>query len=389
MRNGLLIFFTVFSLFLSKAQEFPIFGEEIDVTINGLTFDAMEPFISDDSQTLFFNNLNDGVDTKLFYATKVNDSVFNFVGEIDGTNQSIQPYLDGVADMDSLNNFYWTSTRDYPAHLNNLYRGKYSLGSVTDTSRVFGDFNTNIPGWLVMDHGISIDGEYLYYCNARFDEQNCTGACETNMGVAKKVNDSTFNKIPNSNEVMQTINNPNYIFYAPCLSSDHLEMYFTRYSSGLITPLTTFQICIAVRDSPVENFSEPEVLFQDLIGNLIEAITITSDKNIIYYHRKTSSSHKIVMRYKVGVSNLPEYHDWRGEIRIYPNPMISQTTVDFNDESISMLNLFDNTGRLVKSISVSNLDDYKFSRDNLNSGIYLIEIVNSDNESMIKKMVVY
>ena len=47
-----------------QCQPYPSFGPEIDVSINGLTFDAMEPFISANGNVLFFNNLNDGVNTK-------------------------------------------------------------------------------------------------------------------------------------------------------------------------------------------------------------------------------------------------------------------------------------------------------------------------------------
>jgi hypothetical protein len=36
-----------------SAQAVPAFGPEIKVTISGLTFDAMEPFISPDGNTLF------------------------------------------------------------------------------------------------------------------------------------------------------------------------------------------------------------------------------------------------------------------------------------------------------------------------------------------------
>jgi hypothetical protein len=39
-------------------------------------------------------------------------------------------------------------------------------------------------------------------------------------------------------------------------------------------------------------------LFSEVISNLIEAPTLTVDKSIIYYHRKTIDSHKIVMRYR-------------------------------------------------------------------------------------------
>lgn len=277
---------------------YPSFGSEIDVTINGLSFDAMEPFISADGNYLFFNNLNDGVDTKLFYANKVNDSTFTLVGELNGTNQITPPHLDAVADLDSEGNFYWTSTRNYPTDLDNLFHGTFNIGNVTDISRVHGDFNMNIPGWLIMDHGISLDGQFLYFNNARFDDTNCQGVCETNLGLAQKVNDSTFNTLSNSASILQNINDTNYIYYAPCISSDNLELYYTRYLKGAISTTTLFEICVAVRNVSEDTFSVPKVLFSEAISDLIEAPTLTTDKQIIYYHRKVVGSHKIVMRYR-------------------------------------------------------------------------------------------
>ena len=53
----------------------------------------------------------------------------------------------------------------------------------------------------------------------------------------------------------------------------------------------------AIRNNPNDNFSIPIVLFSDNISNLIEAPTLTVDKNIIYYHQKTTNYHKIMMRY--------------------------------------------------------------------------------------------
>ena len=55
----------------------PIYGGEKTVTINGLTFDAMEPQLSTDGNALFFNSLNDGITTSLHYAARVNDTTFN------------------------------------------------------------------------------------------------------------------------------------------------------------------------------------------------------------------------------------------------------------------------------------------------------------------------
>ncbi len=280
------------------SQIYPSFSTEIEVTINDLSFDAMEPFISPDGKYLFFNNLNDGINTKLYYAIKVNDSTFNYAGELTGTNQTTTPHLDAVADMDSNGNFYWTSTRNYPAELENLFHGTFNAESVSDIERVKGDFNMNIPGWLVMDHGISLDGQFLYFSNARFDDTVCVGPCETTLGIAQKDNSSTFNTLPNSASILQNINDANYIYYAPCISSDNLELYYTRYLKGTITPSTVFEICVAVRSDSQSEFSIPSVLFSEDLSNLIEAPTLTVDKKIMYYHQKTSDSHKIVMRYR-------------------------------------------------------------------------------------------
>ena len=283
---------------INNAPIYPSFDSEIEVNINGLAFDAMEPFVSPNGNYLFFNNLNDGINTKLYYATKVNDSTFDFAGEINGANQITSPHLDAVPDMDSNGNFYWTSTRNYPTELNNLFHGTFNNGSVSGIGRVKGDFNMNTPGWLVMDHGISLDGQFLYFNNARFDEVNCQGPCETTLGIAQKDNDSTFSTIPNSTLILQNINDPDYIYYAPCISSDNLELYFTRYLKGQITSSTVFEICVAVRTNASSEFSIPKVLFSEAISNLIEAPTLTVDKNIIYYHRKTADSHIILMRYR-------------------------------------------------------------------------------------------
>ncbi|EAR02431.1 PD40 domain-containing protein [Maribacter sp. HTCC2170] len=283
---------------IGEQISYPLFGPEIDVSINGLTHDAMEPFISPDGNYLFFNNINDGVDTKLFYATKINDSTFTSVTELTGTTQTAEFHLDAVADIDSSSNFYWTSTRDYPAELDNLFNGVFDSGNVTNIQRVRGDFNMNIPGWLIMDHGISLDGQFLYFNNARFDDQNCTGPCETQLGIAKKVDATTFNTLPNSTTILENINDDDFVYYAPCISSDNLELYYTRYLNGPITASTTFEICVAVRSNATDTFSIPKVLFSETISDLIEAPTLTTDKNIIYYHKKIPGSHKIVMRYR-------------------------------------------------------------------------------------------
>lgn len=71
---------------------------------------------------------------------------------------------------------------------------------------------------------------------------------ETNNS-AKKENASTFSTLPNSASILQNINDANYIYYAPYIGNDNLELYYTRYLKGKITSSTIFEICVAVRSN--------------------------------------------------------------------------------------------------------------------------------------------
>jgi len=269
----------------------------MEVTINGYTDHAMEPFISPDGQTLFFNSLNNGIDTKLYYATKSTETTFTFMGELAGTNQVSDPQLNAVAGLDIGNVFYWVSLRDFPVERDNLFYGSYYNGSIIDIGRIHGDFYNYNAGWLVMDHGISVDGQTFYYNNARFDGTNCTGPCETILGIAKKTANDTFMKTTDSDTILQNINDQAFIYYAPYITRDNLELYYTRYLKGSIDNNTIVEICVATRTTDNAIFSEPKVLFFDsIINNIIEAPTLTSDKAVMYYHKKINGIHKIMMR---------------------------------------------------------------------------------------------
>lgn len=273
------------------------FGPELPVVIANYPDHAMEPFIAPDGQYLFFNNLNDGVNTKLFYATKTSDDTFVFAGELIGTNQTSPPQLDAVPDLSASGDFYWTSTRNYPDELNNLFHGHFKAGTVTDIERVRGNFNKNTLGWLVMDHGISADGQLLYFNNAHFDSGNCFGPCETEIGVAQRVSASEFNRLPNSETILEKINDANYINYAPCISSDGLELYFTRYLKGSAPEAIVFEICLAERSNVGEAFAAPRILFSDT--NFIEAPSLTLDGKVMYYHKKVNGVYRVMTRQRI------------------------------------------------------------------------------------------
>lgn len=263
------------------------FKNERVVNIIGYTGHAMEPFISRDGQYLFWNSLNDAVDTSVFYAKRLDDSDFQFMGKVGGVNAK-PPHLDAVASMDVNNNFYWVSTRNYPNVFENYRHGQFNNGVVTDIASVDGDFYIRQPGWIIMDAEISPDGKLLFFVNAKF----AGGALpvEADIGVAHKIDDK-FVKDLNSEVLLQNINTKKYLEYAPSFSANGMEIFFTRaIENGT-------HIYVASRSSLNEPFGKPELL--NIKGDVPEAPSITLDGKTLYYHKKDGQYYRIYKMVRV------------------------------------------------------------------------------------------
>lgn len=366
---------TLFLAFLSlvahraASQAYPVFGPEIKVTVTGLTFDAMEPFISLDGNTMFFNSLNSGGNTNLYYATKVDDSTFNYVGLVGGTYDSSLDHLDGVSSVDSLNNFFWVSLRNFP----NLHRGNYLSGNVSNITRTYGDFNIGLTGWIIMDAAIDYHGNLLYYCNAYFGPTftECPGVpCVARLGVAQKVNDSVFNKLINTDAIFSNVNDTNYIVYAPQVTKDGLELYYTRILKTTINS----EICVAVRSSISDTFSLPTVIHSNL-GFLPEAASPTTDKQKIYYHQKDGTGiFHLYLRYRTGATSLaesPTLENWK----VYPNPVkdiVNITLTNSNEDFF--ITIYSSIGQEL----ISSVNNESFDISSLPVGMYFVQIQQSD-----------
>lgn len=362
------VYFLLISLFNTRgySQTYPTFGNDIPVTINGLTFDAMEPALSTDGNALFFNSLNDGITTSIYYAAKVNDSVFNFIGLVPIINQTVTPRLDGVASLDSANNLYWVSTRDYPTSYNNLKRIRFTGTGYTNFGSVYGDFYVNSPGHLIMDATTNYSGEQLIYCNAFFN--NCLGGapCKSSMGMAQKLNDSTFNKLINTSALFTNINDTtNYIVYAPSISKNGLELYYTRLlHNGLQT-----EIMVAVRSNTNQAFGSPTLLI-GAPNTLPEAATISSDNSKIYYHKKVGGVFKIFLREKI----IPTHVDDERKpisIIISPNPASDAIFIKTKKSSIECeVEIYNTIGICVLKSVVNE----KIDISSLSKGLYYMKI---------------
>lgn len=348
-------------------QGVPMFGPEHPVAVTGYTADLMEPFISGDGSVLFFNSLNSGGNTNLHYATRQNDTTFIWGGLVTGCHDSTANHLDAVASADTSGNFFWVSLRGYPGNINNLHTGSISGTTVTSIRRVYGNMNINTPGWLIMDACVNKAGYFLAFANARFDFVNntCGGLpCESKLGIAIRANDSTFDRLPSNDFILQKVNNAQYLVYAPQLSDDNLRLYFTRLKKGT----TDTEICVAVRTIPGDAFGTPVVLVT-MPGKAAEAPTFSPDEQLMYYHRLENGKYTIFLRQKTGTTSIDEPGDRPGPT-VYPNPASKMLYV--NGGSIDQrLIIFSVTGAKMLEAQGRGIDI-----SSLPAGVYVMSVIS-------------
>jgi len=243
------------------------------VTIVGYSQDAMEPFISPDGNYLFFNNSNaPGVDTNLYYATRIDDVMFQFQGEIGGVNSTA---LDAVASMDSNNTFYFVSTRSYFQTFSTIYWGTFSGGSVSNVAIVPGISKQKL-GDVNFDASISPDGSMLYFVDGVFNGGPVPQSAS--IAIATRAGDH-FVRLRNSGRIMRTINTHG-LNYAPDISKSGLEFFFTRIEGRPPTPPPV--IYTATRTNISAPFGKPRKI--ESITGFAEAPALSPDEKSLYYH---------------------------------------------------------------------------------------------------------
>lgn len=271
----------IFSCSSSNDEELIIdttiqFGSPQRVTVQGYDGQIMEPFLSRDGNTLFFNNLNNpSVDTNLHWSTRINNTLFEYQGEIQGVATED---LEGVPTMDQNSTMYYVYTGDYFQTLQSIYTGNYSEGSLSNIS-VVENLSRNEPGWLNFDVEVSNDGESLYFVDGLYDENG--GPRQANFSIARKIGNE-FQRDPNSAMLLANINTDD-LEYAAAISKNELELCFTRII-GDISVNSEAHIYIASRTASNLPFSEPQEITE--ITGFVEGPTFSADDNGLYYHKK-------------------------------------------------------------------------------------------------------
>ncbi len=286
--------FWIFCLFLigCKTDDSPAqqsndidFGTPIKVEVLGYNGHIMEPFLARTGNTLFFNNLNNpSENTNLHWAEKVNETTFQYKGEISGVNTAD---LEGVPTMDNSGNFYFVSLRNYANTLSTLYQCQYNNGVGTSVQILQGVSKLQ-AGWINFDIEVSPDGQNIYFVDALFDKNgNPTSA---DLVIAEKKSNG-FQRLSNSAEILKNINT-SLLDYAACISNDQLELYFTRVAVPF-TSSTSPEIFYSTRKNVSEPFDIPTKI-QNISG-FVEAPTITQDQKGLYYHKKENNKHVLYL----------------------------------------------------------------------------------------------
>ena len=259
----------------TSASLYHAFSDARAVTIQGYAGDAMEPFISRDGMFLLFNTSNVAPHiASLQFATLVNLQTFVYQGEIKGVNTPSA--LSGTPSMDRDHDLYFVSPRSYGRTLSTIYTGRFTAGRVTGLHLVPG-VSPRTRGVVDFDVEVSADGTTLYASVGQFDGGSApTGS---SLVIFDKAGDR-FVPDRDSAEILRAVNAPGVLTYAASISTDGLELFFTRADPAAGDAPTVFR---AVRSHPGQPFGQVQRVAA--ITGFAEAPSISADGTTLFYHR--------------------------------------------------------------------------------------------------------
>lgn len=271
------------------------------VQINGYREDMMEPFITGDGKYLLFNNSNAShADTHIHLCKRVGAFEFNHLGLLPG---SVSKSKDMAPSVDANGNMYYTCLKSFEKDGHSIYTGRFFDGKLTDVGLPKGDISPHKPAEINMDCDASKDGNMLilsraHFANALLPPDRSDLVLATKSGGMFRVESGQAGLLSNQNTTA--------LEYAPCLSADGLELFFTR--AGKLSKADArrkfddphdksndrevyFRIMVARRKSTADPFGKPSAL--GALAGFVEAPTITDDKKEMFYHKKMGDQFRI------------------------------------------------------------------------------------------------
>ncbi|MCE9522191.1 MAG: hypothetical protein K8S25_07130 [Alphaproteobacteria bacterium] len=250
------------------------------VRIEGYADEAMEPFISRDGRFLFFNTRNDpGENTNIHFA-ELTGTDFVYRGILQGT---ISYALDGTPTMSADGKFCFVSPRDYRRALISTYCGTFDGKRVNNAEPT-----TTLPGErlgrLIFDVELSADGKSLLFAEGTFSGGDVPDSADLYFATPGP---RGFVRSPDSAKIFAAVNTDE-LEYAPALSADGLELYFTRLTG--IPLFKSPKLFRARRASVDEPFGKPQKL--ETLEGFVEGPSLAPD-GTLYFHKRVNDRYEI------------------------------------------------------------------------------------------------
>jgi len=262
----------------AASNDYSALGNPELVTIIGYNGDAMEPFVSRDGIYLFFNN--NGANKDIFYGAFVNATTIQFQGPITNINTAA---VEGTPTTDVASRFFYVTTANYnpPTTYDTLYSGTWNGSSVTGAAAVSGLAMTT-PGLVNFDIEVSADGATLYFADGDFSGGNAfPDAADIAMAISSGGN---FIRDPTSGVILANVNTTAGLEYAPAISADGRELFFTRLNLSAMQA----RIYRSTRTSSTATFATPQLV--SAISGFVEGPALSPDEKSLYYHRESAAN---------------------------------------------------------------------------------------------------
>jgi WD40-like Beta Propeller Repeat len=268
-----------------RAATYAGFTDPQTVTIQGYSASAMEPSISPDGQYLLFNSSNVSPSVpSLLFATRATGGAFTYQGEILGEGVNEADALSATPSLDQDGDMYFISTRSYPQTLSTVYAGRFSLGWVSGVHLVAG-VSGGAPGVVDFDVAVSPDGDTLYVSVGDFDG----GSAPTSASLVMYDRVAGgFVRDPSSVKLLHSVNKAGYLDYAASVSSNGLELFFTRADPARGVAPAIYR---ASRKSTGKHFAHAQRIAA--ITGFAEAPSISADASTLYYHKLVGGQFEI------------------------------------------------------------------------------------------------
>lgn len=251
-----------------------LFGLPERVPIHGYAGTAMEPFVTRDGRYLLFNDSNAPFRNTDLHVARSIPGGFVYMGRMIGANSTD---LDGVPSADDGGHLYFVSTRSYGRSLSTIYRARFTDGSVSGVELVPG-VSRRLPGFINFDAEISYDGSTLVFVDGFF-VLPVPYPLLADLVLARK-DGSRFERFKESDRIFAAVNTE-ALEYAPAMSRDGLELYFTRAEHR---PGAMPRIYASKRSRTSDPFGPPRIV--ESLKGFVEAPALSPDGRFLYLHRQ-------------------------------------------------------------------------------------------------------